>query len=381
MAMEAGIRDLVVGNQNPDVRAGVAASALESDPEWDRFVETAPGGHHLQTSLWGQLKARDGWRAVRLKSYRDGELVGGCQLLVRPLPLGSIAYAPRGPLARDRDPAVIAGVLDALRGLARAERILYLKVQPPAGGDATESMLRARGYVISAMPAAYVATVRVDLARPREEILAGMRHSKRQAIRQAIKKGVVVREVGAAGLPTFGELLEETRRRRGEGFAAYPLDRYGEMLRLFGDGQRAQLVLAECDGEVLAGAFNLGYGDTFVGVMGAWSGRHEKLHPNELMHWYGMQWAQDHGYRYFDFDGILESVARAKLAGEELPEEGRRGTTAYKLGMGGDVTLYPRAYDRSFQRPLVWPTRLVAPRLNPSRTKAIRRLRGRHVWW
>jgi len=357
----------------------VSVSAAPLDPRWDAFVDVAPGGNHVQTSLWAQVKAAQGWRPLRLQLWRDGELLGGCQLLVRPLRVGAIAYCPRGPLARDRDPAVIASVLDALAPLARRERIPYLKVQPPAGGAAIEPMLASRGFVASAFSVAQVATVRVDVQRDPQEILAGMRHSKRQAIRQAAARGVVIRDAGAAGLPAFGALLADTRGRRGEGFSAYPLESYAEMLRQFGNGQHAQLLLAEHDGEVLSGAFNIGYGDTVVGLMSAWSGRHEKLHPNELLHWHGMLGAHDAGYRYFDFDGILESVARAKLAGEELPEEGRRGTTAYKLGMGGEVTLYPGAYDRSFHPLLAWPTRVLAPRLDPGRIKLIRRLRGRDV--
>jgi lipid II:glycine glycyltransferase (peptidoglycan interpeptide bridge formation enzyme) len=359
--------------------AVVSESAKSPDPEWDEFVDGTPGGGHLQTSLWAEIKARSGWRAVRLHARRGGELVGGCQLLVRRARVGAIGYCQRGPLARDRDPEVIGSILDALGPLARRRRILYVKVQPPPGGEAIEPELRQRGFVASAMSVAYVATVRVDLRRDSDRILAGMRHSKRQAIRQAAAKGVVVREAGAAGLPTFGALLEDTRRRRPDGFSPYPLELYGEMLRRFGDGKHAQLVLAEYQSEVLAGAFNIAYGDTVYGLMSAWSGRHPKLHPNELMHWYGMQWGHERGYHYFDFDGILESVARAKLAGEELPEEGRRGNTAYKLGMGGDVTVFPRAYDRSFHPLFAWPTRVLAPRVNPTGTTAIRRLRGRKV--
>ena len=31
------------------------------------------------------------------------------------------------------------------------------------------------------------------------------------------------------------------------------------------------------------------------------------------------------------------------------------------LGLGGEVALYPHAYDRSFHRLLVWPARIAAP--------------------
>lgn len=175
------------------VADGVSVTALPSDPEWDAFVDGVEGGHHLQTSMWAQIKAKSDWRALRLQVRQEGQLVGGCQLLVRRLPIGAIAYCPRGPVARDRDPALISAVLDALRPLARRERILYLKVQPPAGGEATEPLLRARGFVASAYPAAQVATVRVDVQRDPDEILAGMRPQRRRNIRKGERVGITVR--------------------------------------------------------------------------------------------------------------------------------------------------------------------------------------------
>jgi lipid II:glycine glycyltransferase (peptidoglycan interpeptide bridge formation enzyme) len=66
-------------------------------PEWDDWLAAAPGGHHLQTSRWGCVKVGTGWRASRILLRRDGTLVGGCQLLVRAVPvLGALAYVPPG---------------------------------------------------------------------------------------------------------------------------------------------------------------------------------------------------------------------------------------------------------------------------------------------
>jgi peptidoglycan pentaglycine glycine transferase (the first glycine) len=354
--------------------ARVDVSRAPLDPDWDEFVDSAPGGHHLQTSLWAQVKAKHGWKPLRLRVRREGEFIGGAQLLVRPMRFGAIGYCPRGPLLRDNDPSTLRTLLDGLASIARRERILYVKVQPPAGRGDMEAILRKGGFVRSDMPAAPVATVRIDLRRSVDEILASMRSATRSNIRKATRKGIVVRAAGASGLAAFGELLAETSRR--QGFAPYPVEYYAEILRQFGEGNHAELLLAEHDGEVLCGAMIIGYGDTVVYKMGGWSGHRTGLHPNELMHWHAMQWARERGYRYYDLEGIDESVARAVLAGEELPESGHRGTTRFKLGLGGEVVLHPRAYDRSFHRLLAWPARIAAPRLNRFASTA-HRLQGR----
>ncbi len=350
----------------------MSVSTSRLDPEWDAFVETAPGGHHLQTSLWGQVKAAQGWWPIRLRLKLDGELVGGCQLLLRSVRIGTIAYCPRGPLMADLDETALGIVLDALADVSRRRRILYVKVQPPAGRSDLEPALRERRFVASDLPAAPAATVRVDLQHTPEEILAGMRATSRRHVRNAIRNGIGIRSAGDAGLAAFGALVTKTSER--QGFAPYPVDHYAEMLRQF--GPRAELLLAERGGEVLSGALVVGYGDTVVYKMGAWSGEHTALTPNELLHWHAMQWARDRGYRYYDLDGINEYVAEAIVAGDAVPEQGRRGTTNFKLGLGGEVTLFPRAYDRSFHRLLVWPAQIAAPRLTRLQSWA-HRLQGR----
>lgn len=350
-----------------------------ADPEWDRFVEGVAGGHHLQTGLWAQVKATQGWRPLRLCLRRDGQIVGGAQLLVRSLRVGAIAYCPRGPLLGEDDPSQLGRLLDELASLARRQRILYFKVQPPVGREDMEEILLERGFVAGDMQVAPMATVRVDLRRPAEEILAAMRSATRQKIGKAQRKGVTVREAGAAGLASFGRVLAATGRR--QGFSPYPVDYYGEILRRFGDGQRAALLLAEYRGQALAGAVIVGYGDTAVYKMGGWSGEHPQVRPNELLHWHAIQWARDRGYAYYDLDGISPPTARALLAGQPPPESARGGTTFFKLGLGGEVALFPGTYDRSFHRMLALPVRMAAPRLYSIRSLAGRAhsLQGREA--
>jgi lipid II:glycine glycyltransferase (peptidoglycan interpeptide bridge formation enzyme) len=214
------------------------------------------------------------------------------------------------------------------------------------------------------------------LQRDPQDIIGDMRPTARSNIRKAVRKGVTVRAAGTAGLPAFGRLLRETSRR--QRFSPYPLEYYADILALFGERGHAELLLAQRGDSVLSGALIVGYGDTAVYKMGAWSGERTNVHPNELMHWRAMEWARERGYRYYDLEGISESVARATPSGQRQPARGRHGTTHFKLGMGGEVAFYPRAYDRSFH-PFVWSARLLAPRLTRFRSIANRLVGREHV--
>ena len=329
--------------------AVVERHATQRDDAWDDFVRTAAGGHYVQTSRWGRVKSELGWEVARVTVREGSAILGGCQVLERRLGPVGVAYAPRGPLLGDPSPAVETAILDALDDLMPTHRLVLLKVQPPIHRPDLGLRLETRGYGESALEAAPIATVLVDLSRGEDDMLAGMRPSARSNIRKAQRKGVRIRFGSAVDLPTFMALVSRTSER--QDFAAFPRRYYERIWEEFAPAGDAALMLAEQDGRALSAALVLGFGETAVYKMGAWSGERSDVHPNELMHWAGFEWAKSHGHRYYDFDGIPVPVARALLRGEN-PEGARYGTARFKLGFGGEVRVFPSAYDRGRPRVL-----------------------------
>ncbi len=345
-----------------------------SHPEWDRFVDSAPGGHHVQTSRWAQVKAVLGWDAARVVVRNNGEIVSGGQVLLRRLSrLVTIAYAPRAPLVAEAHPASLAPLLRGVDELARVERIVHLKLQPGIDDPGVASALRARGFQPSDLAPGPTATTRVDLADAPERILARMRSGARSNIGKARRKGVTVRAGNEADLASFVELVKATSQR--QGFPAYPADYYEAMWHQFSGDGHARLLVAERGDRVLSAVFLIGWGDSVIYKMGGWSGERTSVHPNELTHWEAMRWAQAGGYRYYDLDGIDPTAAVGLLEGESLDTTGL-GVTHFKLGFGGEVVLFPGAYDFTFRPILGTAIRHVLPRLNRW-TWLVQRLLGR----
>jgi lipid II:glycine glycyltransferase (peptidoglycan interpeptide bridge formation enzyme) len=311
---------------------------------WDDWVAAAPGGHHLQTSGWGYVKAAAGWRATRILVRDRGRILGGCQLLARGVPLlGAIAYVPRGPLLASRDPAVLDAVLAALRQHARRHRILLLKIQPPVDRPDLPELLRSRGLVASSLHTAPVASVVVDVgSAPDEETLFRALHSTtRRRVRQAGKHGVTIRSGTSDDLPILQDSIEATARRRG--FAPYSADYYQRLWKVFGESGHARLLIAEHDGTPLSAALLIAFGDRILYKIGGWRGTDgSPPGANELLHWTAIIGARTAGYRYYDFEGIPLDVAREALAGNRAV---RHGVAFFKLGFGGDVVVYPGTYD------------------------------------
>jgi peptidoglycan pentaglycine glycine transferase (the first glycine) len=333
------------------------------DPDWDRFVETTHGGTYQQSSMWAQVKSTVDWRPIRLALSRDGRVVAGCQVLVRSFGrFGVVAFVSRGPLVAHDHPDALVAVLNTLQRIVKEERFRYLKLQPPPDCNDVSGVLKERGFVPSGLDAAPRLTVRVDLRKSPDVLLAAMRTRARTYIRQAERRGVVIRQGGESDLPVLYELVKATSRR--QGFTLYSQTYLEEMWRIFHEQGRACLMIAEYRGEVLSSNLLIGFGKSVVYKVGGWSGVRRDVRPNELLHWAGIQWGREHGYRYYDFEGINRSVGEAILAAQSGRDLPFHGTTHFKLGFGGEVTRFPGAYDYASQPLLRVALRSIAPRLD-----------------
>lgn len=322
------------------------------DRAWDRFLVRTEGGHHVQTSLWAQVKASLGWDVLRLTVTRQGEIVAGAQILVRKLPLiGAIGYVPRGPLLAINDPLLIELVLKMLKRLAKSYRILYLVVQPPVENEVIEALPRL-GFQPTTRNVAPTATVVIDLSQDKEEIRAQLRKKTRYGIRRARREGITIREGTEEDLDTLYDIMLVAAERRK--YEAYPRSYFAEMWRLFHPHGYIKMLLAEYQGEAVSVHMVIPFGDTLLAKMGYWSGQHGQLRPNELLEWEMIKWAKEQGFRYYDFEGIDPKAAKALQQGEPLPEHLQQSPTSFKLGFSQQIVFFPEAYEYIYHPLMRW---------------------------
>jgi lipid II:glycine glycyltransferase (peptidoglycan interpeptide bridge formation enzyme) len=361
--------------QSPTYHVVYTESNTESlDPDWDAFLARPPGGHHVQTSRWALLKRMLGWRAVRVVVWEEREretvggegpdkepnkeldkdrkeIVGGAQILLRTFPLlGSVGYVYKAPLTSRHDPALTTILLNAIEEVAKVYRIQYTVIQPPHCGFDDVAGLHQRGYLPSHMSMGPEATILIDLTADPETLLAQMHAKTRKAIRRGQRKGITIREGTIADIPTFYHLLLATAHR--QQFTPYEADYFVEMWQLFAPIGAIVLLLAEYEGEPVSTELDIGFGDTVVAKKCGWSGEYGSYQPNELVQWEAFLWAQRHGYHFYDLEGIDEAAAHHLIQGNPLPPEAHQTVTSFKLGFGGQVTLFPGTYER-FLHPVV----------------------------
>lgn len=340
----------------------VQISNKVEDREWDTFLARTTGGHHVQTSLWAQVKAQLGWKVARLIVRCDGRIVAGAQVLLRSVPMvGTYGYLSKAPIFGGDDPVLFELVIRELKKLVKVYRIRNLILQPPDNGQDFEKILLEWGFLLSPDKLGLSATVVLDLAQDLDKLLAQMKSKTRYNIRLGRRKGISVREGTEHDIGAFYQMLTATGQR--QGFVSNSEDYYAHLWRILEPHGYCKLFLAEYEGEPVSGQLALTFGDTVLYKRGAWSGRYGNLRPNEVMHWSAIEWAKSQGYRYYDFEGIDPDVAKKLIHSEPIPNSATQSVTRFKIGFGGKIMLLPETYSYIDSPLLKWSYRKGYPKI------------------
>ncbi len=337
-------------------------SEAVDDPAWDEFLVEAPDGHHVQTSLWAQVKSIQKWKTVRIIVTDNDRIVAGGQLLFRSVaPMINVAYLTKGPVLGETGSPVAEMIIQSAIKISRQRHAQMLVIQPPNYSDQTAAVLLASGFQPSSVNLAPVASAVIDLTQTREQIMAKMKRQTRQNVNRSERDGITIREGGEGDLDTFYQLHAATSQR--QQFAPYPLSYFKQMWQIMQPHGYIKLIFAEYEGESVSALLLAPFGNTVIPKILGWSGAHPERRPNDAVFWGAIQWAKDNGYKYFDFEGISRIGALALLNGEPLPESLKHTPDFLKVGFGGQIVLYSIAYDKFFNPLLGWAYHKAAPRV------------------
>jgi lipid II:glycine glycyltransferase (peptidoglycan interpeptide bridge formation enzyme) len=311
-----------------------------SDNAWDEFVKGSALGQFQQSSAWARLKQGTGWRPHRRLMLLRDEPIGGVQFLLRRTPAGTIGYASKGPVLANGCEAHASSLVQALKVVLSQARVRAALVQPPDRDHAMSDALRAGDFIEFPSPEVIGANLYFDLTGGMPAIDAQIRRRTAQSIRQAQRRGVSARLGDDKDLPYFFGLMEQSCLRQNN-CRPNPSTERGlqELWRAF--RPNIHLHLAEYQGKVIAGCLNLAFGSSVTHWRKGSLAEFHKFHPNELLVYESIRWAQTNGFRFFDPAGIKRTVAETLLSGQELPEQLRSTRDFFLLGFGGRPIILP----------------------------------------
>jgi peptidoglycan pentaglycine glycine transferase (the first glycine) len=315
--------------------------------EWDEFTSCRPDVHILQTREWGALKDAFGWQSVRLSNAGLG-----AQILFRRLPLGfSIAYIPKGPLYPcDKPFHEAVAFWEEVDQLCKSNQAVFLKVEPDAWeGLATieeqpHQPLPPAGFRLSSQAIQPRRTLLIDISGDEEQVLARMKQKTRYNIRLALKKGIVVRS--SADLESFYRLMQVTGGR--DSFGVHSLPYYRKAYELFHPRGNCELLMAEFQGEPLAGLMAFANGKRAWYFYGASANEHRERMPTYLLQWEAMRWARGLGCTLYDLWGVPDADEETLEANFTRHNQGLWGVYRFKRGFGGRLRRTAGPWDRVY---------------------------------
>lgn len=322
----------------------------ESHPDstsWDAFVRSQPRGHVLQLSAWGKLKAAYGWTTETVAICEKDRVIAGAQLLFRRLPfrLGTMAYLPMGFYAPPECESALWSAVDAC---ARRHRAAFLKWEP-GFTDQSPAQIASAGFRPSPQTIQPPRTILIDLDDD-ETMLARMNQGTRRKIRQSQKNEIVYKEAAQAEVSKFTEMMQITGSR--SDFGVHEPAYYALAYDLFVPHDAA-LILAEHEGDPLAGIMVFAVGKTAWYLYGASSNQKRNLMASYGVQWAAVQWAKRRECTVYDLWGVPDEDETTLEAGFEQRSDGLWGVYGFKRGWGGRVERSAGAWDRVYN-PLIY---------------------------
>lgn len=324
-------------------RVSVLWSDGVEDQGWDEFLQSIPLGQFQQAGVWSRYKTIDGWHPLRGVLVRDGVVTGGFQLLWRRSRWGRIGYVSKGPVLRDETPELSELAAGLLRHAAEKLKLTAVIAQPPDRSQLMSAALSRNQFVTNHVRGVIRATLVVDLSEGIQGVERGFSKSTRTEIRQARRRGVVVREGGAGDISSLFNMIQRTCQR--QGVQPHPASEreLAALWRAFHAVGAARLTIAQCSGQDVAGQLCLVFGDRISIWKNGWTGEHSGSHPNRLLTFEALQWACSRGCKSWDWVALEPAVAAARLASLPLTEEQKQGQHFFRLCFGGAPMLLPES--------------------------------------
>ncbi len=303
----------------------------DQEERFDQFVFNSPYGHVLQTFAWARVKKA--WKPFGIAVLDGEEIVASVLILKRKLPLvGSMFYAPRGPIWNGEREDVLTCLLTGIRYLAKRERAYVLRMDPdvPYGNETYRKMMEEHGLVLlpDAENLEHIQSqhlMRVDLVgKTPQQVLDSFKRKKRYYVRLAQRNGVYVEQGTKEDLEIFFDLMQQTGER--DHFAIRSRSYFEDIMDSF--GERAALFFAKDEtGMPLAGALCLQGAGKLHYLYGASSNEKRKLAPTYLLQWDLIQYAMHCGCKLYDLRGVPKNPESSDI----------EGLYRFKSGFGGCV--------------------------------------------
>ncbi len=279
--------------------AGLAMERV-ADEAWEGTIADFDGVCQEQLLTFARLRWPKAEHEPTVFRTADGELVGGCLIMIQrvPLGLGALAVAKWGPMLRFADradaQALYEAMVDKLIEEYADRRGMFLSMLPRATLAATHAEylhLMARGFEPGSrllFPNRYVVNLRLSDAEQRKSFEQKWRYH----LNKSEKAGLTFEHAGPDRLADFDALYAAMMdRKKFPDHSAY--DTVATLFAMPSEMLRPELFYVWHQGRIVAGAVIFKAGDRAVYLYGATLEEALELRAGYFLHWHIIRWLRD----------------------------------------------------------------------------------------
>ena len=312
-------------------------TTAENRTAWDKFVTSHPEANFLQSWDFYEFYQSRGNEIVRRIALDDkGNIVAAYAGVVEHTKRGRHLAIAGGPILDWNDQKLVKTVFKDIAIIGKEQRCVFVRVRPQLKlSDRSIKLFRDLGLKKAPMYLSVEHAGILDLTKPEEEIMVGMRQRLRRALRKAAKNNITVeKSTDPKDIHTFYEIQLQTAKRHD--FFAFSEDFLTKQFAAFAPHGEAVLYTAKYDGEILAQNFMIFYGNEASYHYGVSSELGTKLSGAPLLHMEAMRDARERGIKRYNFWGIVD---------EDDVKHRFYGVSTFKRGFGVTELKYLPAHD------------------------------------
>lgn len=314
----------------------ITSREIDKKSEWESFIATHLEANFLHSWGWGEFLQNIGHKVTRMGFFNQDKLVGALQFIVEDARRGRYGVVPGGPIIDWSDRKLVGTVFAKIRQLGDQNKCVFVRVRPQLLSDSKEaSYFKEFGFKSAPMHLHAELTWQLDLTQTEDEILAGMRKNTRYEVRQAQKKGIVVkRSQDPVLIDRFYQIQLETAERHG--FVPFSKEYLKEQFKVFAASDNVVLFEAFIDDKLLSQAYIIFYGEEAAYHFGTSTDANRNLPGAYALQWEAIKEAKKRGMSRYNFWGVTK---------HDETQHRFYGVSVFKRGFGGDEVSYLHAQD------------------------------------
>ena len=295
---------------------------IEDIEQAHKFVQThaLPSGAFLQSQFWGEFQNKYNLPYWYFGAFEESELISVALVFKLSLPTGkSYLYCPKGPVVKGKT-SIPKELMNKIENLALEEGAIFLRFEPSMTNEHLQKIEASTSKEVQPK-----STWILDISKPEEEILSGMKQKTRYNIRLAGKKKIIIRTSNnSKDVEFFFNLAQETAKRNG--INTHSKNYYTKMIETLSEYDAIKLYLAEYEGKTIAANLMLYFGGAVTYLHGGSNFDYRNLMAPYLLHWQAIQDAKREGCNTYDFGGVSP---------ENNNNHKWSGISRFKRGFGG----------------------------------------------